>query len=108
MIGPTAETATLGAPARLEQPVGEVAALPQLRDGQIDRARSGCPRPCCQILRKASCVISSASWRFPVTSHNAPKSFERFSSKNASKPSGTSTPASSQGGGPARTRSYPP
>jgi hypothetical protein len=30
-----------------------------------------------------------------------------FSSKNASKPTGTSTPASSQVGGPARTRSYP-
>jgi hypothetical protein len=35
----------LGTPARLEQPVGEVGTLADLRDGQIDRAGSGVPGP---------------------------------------------------------------
>jgi hypothetical protein len=35
----------LGPPAGLEQPVGEVAALTQLRDGQVDRAGPGVPGP---------------------------------------------------------------
>ncbi len=34
-----------GPPAWLEQPVGEVAALPQLGDGEVDRAGPGVPRP---------------------------------------------------------------
>src|SRR3990172_4763677 len=41
--------------------------------------------------RKASCVISSASCRFPVTRHMAPKTFERCSSKNDSKLMGSGT-----------------
>jgi hypothetical protein len=45
-----------------------------------------------QSRRNASCAISSASWRLPVTRHSAPNSRARFSSKKASNACGSSTP----------------
>src|SRR6266545_1459851 len=56
----------LGAPARLEQPVGEVATLPQLRDGQIDRAGPGVPGPGPVAVSTVSPIFRALPVRSPA------------------------------------------
>jgi hypothetical protein len=72
--GDHADEGLLGPPAVLQQPVREVAALPQLRDRQLDRAGPGVPLPSPVAVagvhpRLAAFAVASAANRVRVGAH---------------------------------------